>query len=345
MMANASRDPYWRAKLRAEVAESPSARRLIEDKCLSCHAPMQRYEKRIDGHGLRFDELNALGLDGVSCTLCHQISRHGLGSAASFSAGFTIGFERLIFGPHRDPFGMPMRMHTGYAPVESRHISGAELCGSCHTVITPTIDDQGRKAGEFLEQAPYLEWLASDYADQRTCQSSHMPRLRDSAGRPLPQYIAHRPPGGPFPPTHSRSPFAQHFFVGANTRVLEMLRGLDPEIAADYMDTARRTHANLTQALSLRVEAQRSETTLQAVVKINNLTGHKLPTGYPSRRLWLRFLVSDPQGAAVFESGSFDRSTGEITGLGEPETPHYEPHQHRIIPGVVAAIVADNEPL
>jgi hypothetical protein len=330
MMANSSRDPYWRAKLRSEVAENRSARALIEDRCLGCHAPMQRYEQRMAGQRLRFDELSALGLDGVSCTLCHQITQESLGSAVSFGAGFTIGSVSLIYGPHRDPFTMPMRMHTGFTPAEAQHISGAELCATCHTVVTPTLDKEGQKVGEFLEQAPYLEWLVSDYADQQTCQSCHMPRLRDPDGRPVSQYIAHRPPGGPFPPTRPRNPFAQHFFVGANTQVIEMLRTLDPEIAADYVDTAGRARENLAQALSLHLEASLNEATLLAVVKIDNLTGHKLPTGYPSRRLWLRFVVSDSQGGIVFESGSFDRPTGEISGLGEPETPQYEPHHHRI---------------
>ena len=40
MMANSSRDPYWRAVLSAEVVATPSKKALIEEKCTRCHAPM-----------------------------------------------------------------------------------------------------------------------------------------------------------------------------------------------------------------------------------------------------------------------------------------------------------------
>lgn len=60
--------------------------------------------------------------------------------------------------------------------------------------------------------------------------------------------------------------------------MLERLRELPAEIATDYADTARGASANGWQALSLHVEAQRDGTMLLVVVKINNLTGHKLPT-------------------------------------------------------------------
>ena len=127
--------------------------------------------------------------------------------------------EEKIFGPHANPFSMPMLHHTGYEPVESRHVLDSALCGTCHTVITPTLDRAGNPAGEFVEQAPYLEWLAGSYSDEgRTCQSCHMPLLRNGKGQLEASYIAHRPPGGPFPPTSPRTPFGRHSFSGGNVR-------------------------------------------------------------------------------------------------------------------------------
>ncbi|MEZ4765321.1 MAG: hypothetical protein R3C26_19700 [Calditrichia bacterium] len=39
MMANA-KDPLFRAKVSAEVAENPALQAVIEDKCTTCHAPI-----------------------------------------------------------------------------------------------------------------------------------------------------------------------------------------------------------------------------------------------------------------------------------------------------------------
>src|SRR5690606_7623343 len=50
-------------------------------------------------------------------------------------------------------------------------------------------------------------------------------------------------------------------------------------------------------------EARREGGELVVVVRVENLTGHKLPTGYPSRRIWLH-LTASVAGAVVFESGA-----------------------------------------
>ncbi len=343
MMAHSAQDPYWRAKVRFETAENPKFQRNIEDRCLSCHAPMQQYERRVAAATLGLDEIDSSGSEGVSCTLCHQITAERLGQPESFSAGFVIRDDGRIYGPHPNPFFMPMRMHTGFTPTEGPHTLDAALCGTCHTVITPTIDEHGEIIGEFLEQAPYLEWSLSSYPRQGvTCQSCHMPQLRDDQGQPLAQYIAHRPPGGPFPPTSPRKPFGQHFFVGGNVQMLSMLQQFLPPEAQTLRGSIEQTRKSLRGALTLEVAASLQSTTLLTRVKLINRTGHKLPTAYPSRRLWLHLTVRGPAGQTVFESGSYDPQTGEIQGVGEPGFSAYEPH-HAIItnPGQVAIYEAE----
>ena len=65
-------------------------------------------------------------------------------------------------------------------------------------------------------------------------------------------------------------------------------------------------------------------------MRLENLAGHKLPTGYPSRRSWIRFTVRDRNGTPVFESGEI-RSTGEIPGNDNDTDPaRYEPHYQEI---------------
>ena len=99
MMANAARDPYWQAAVREEVLSNPEYRTVIEDKCTTCHTPMARFsEAAAGGEGSLLDDgyvdpehpSHALAMDGVSCTLCHQIQPDRLGEAESFTGGFVI---------------------------------------------------------------------------------------------------------------------------------------------------------------------------------------------------------------------------------------------------------------
>src|SRR6185503_8341594 len=88
MMANSGRDPYWMAGVRRETIDHPTAARLIQDECSICHMPMMRYEAKLaGGEGQAFAHLppdlgklgDRLADDGVSCSVCHQITDQNLG--------------------------------------------------------------------------------------------------------------------------------------------------------------------------------------------------------------------------------------------------------------------------
>ena len=329
MMAHAAVDPYWQAKVRYETATTPEAAGVIENACLSCHAPMQQYEARSKG-GLRFDSLNEAGRQGVSCTVCHQIDPANLGTAESFTAGFKINDKKEIYGPQEWPFYMPMQMHTGRSPTYSKHILDSALCGTCHTVITPTLDAAGKETGEFLEQATYLEWAASSYPNsEKTCQSCHMPQLEDENGMPARQYIAHTPHGGYFGPIRPREPFGQHTFGGANVQMLNVLADLLPGKHTILRNAATRAKQALDEGLTLRLDAKREGGEVEAAVRVVNSAGHKYPSGFPSRRLWLHLTAFDREGEVRFESGAWNLATGEILAL-EGRKDAVEPHRDRI---------------
>ena len=121
MMANSARDPLWRAAVSAEIQATPSRREDIEKKCLSCHSPMAHnlgYDDHDTGSMMHIldcgAEIGQLARDGVSCTICHGITPDGLGTEASFAAGYQLDSERRLFGPHASPFTMPMRHHTAF---------------------------------------------------------------------------------------------------------------------------------------------------------------------------------------------------------------------------------------
>jgi hypothetical protein len=69
---------------------------------------------------------------------------------------------------------------------------------------------------------------------------------------------------------------------------------------------------------------------LEAELAIENLSGHKFPTAYPSRRSWLHVTVKDRNGNAVFESGAINPN-GAITGNdNDDDALKYEPHYTQI---------------
>ena len=331
MKANAVRDPFFRAVLSAELAETPAARAAIEAKCFTCHAPMGRTDAVDQGAHLALADVYAgtprgqLALDGVSCTACHQIQPTGLGTEESFSGGYVINQTRSIYGPHEGLFSMPMVMHTNYTPEAAPHMTDSALCGSCHTLFTHALDADANPTGETLpEQTPYLEWRNSAFnteggAEGQSCQSCHMPTV-DVDGQLVRTAIARNPNGVDFGRVGARAPYGRHVLVGGNTLVPAMLRDhadeLSPTASARAFDaTIARATEQLTQRTA-RVAVGPAVTTgagREVPVQVTNLTGHKLPTGYPSRRVWLWLEARDAAGQVVLQSGAFD-ARGRILG-------------------------------
>ena len=69
---------------------------------------------------------------------------------------------------------------------------------------------------------------------------------------------------------------------------------------------------------------------LAIAVRVDNLTGHKLPTAYPSRRAWIHLVVRDGSGRTVFESGKAEPN-GAIDGNDNDADPlSTEPHYRQI---------------
>jgi hypothetical protein len=82
------------------------------------------------------------------------------------------------------------------------------------------------------------------------------------------------------------------------------------------MDAAARRTIQFLQSETAQVSIDRAAVSagrLLVDVTVENQAGHKLPTGYPSRRVWLHLTVRDRTGRSVFESGALD-SNGSIQG-------------------------------
>jgi hypothetical protein len=337
MMANSSRDPYWQAAVRRETTDHPSAAVDIEDECSVCHMPMARTEARAAGRkgrvfahlpvGARSEPQDLLAHDGVSCTVCHQISDRNLGTRDSFTGGFVFGASRgqarPAFGPFQIDSGRTriMESATGFQPNEGTHIRSSEMCATCHTLYTKARNSRGDVVGELPEQVPYLEWKHSAFAaEQQSCQSCHMPLVREAIsissvlGTPRPS-------------------LARHTFRGGNFFMLRMLNRYRTELGVVALPTeleaAVRATLHQLNALTAGVaidRAVRSGERLDIDVSVRNLAGHKLPTGYPSRRVWLELTVRDGRGREIFQSGR-PTGTGAIEGNDNDLDPsRFEPH-------------------
>jgi hypothetical protein len=63
---------------------------------------------------------------------------------------------------------------------------------------------------------------------------------------------------------------------------------------------------------------------------ISNLSGHKFPTGFPSRRAWLHIAITDAQGELIFESGDYDNQGRILENDNDLDPSRFEPHYERI---------------
>lgn len=344
MMANAARDPYWQASVRRETLVHASAGPAVENECAACHMPMARFEAKTAGRPAGvFANLPSAGpaaagspgvpkaMDGVSCSMCHQILKDHFGERSSFVAGFAVDTkaplgERKAFGPFDVDRGLQavMKSSARFVPARGPHIREAELCATCHTLFTEALDEAGRPAGEFPEQVPYLEWKHSAYAGVQTCASCHMPAVETAV--PIAGVL-----GGP------REDVGRHVFLAGNFLMPAILNAGRQELGVPALPqeleaAARRTLDHLESAAArLSIETCRvGEGRLSALVHVQNSAGHKLPSAYPSRRAWIHLLVRNGAGDIVFESGRLDPD-GSIAGNdNDREAGAFEPHYARI---------------
>lgn len=306
MMANTARDPLWQAKVSHEGLVNPQHKEVLEDVCTRCHAPAGNHNAHHNGQALySADEMRAdpLAMDGVQCTVCHQIKESSLGS---FSGQVEIGTEKKIWGPYVNPFTNPMINNIGYTPEYSNHINDAKLCGACHTLITNTVDLNGvLTGGQFVEQAIFQEWENSVHPSAgTTCQLCHVPRIDD------PVKISSMPPW-----LDPRSPFGMHQFAGANVFMSRLLKDFGGQIGVTASPTqfdstiARSTRMLQNQTLDLLLsEEMRTADTLFVSLLLQNKAGHKFPAGYPSRRAFVELIATNEAGDTIFHSGKTDEN-------------------------------------
>jgi len=130
IMAHAFDDPYFQAVMEEESRyRFPRLAGAIEDKCLSCHAPMGHLNAHSSGAGLDADgyyryaqavqDMDAR--EAIGCTLCHQIEATTRDADGQPVVGddaqgghFSIGSARIIYGPYGGPGDIAVTNRSGH---------------------------------------------------------------------------------------------------------------------------------------------------------------------------------------------------------------------------------------
>ena len=217
-MGLAGRDPIFYAQLDSELAylkDRPADQQTIVNMCFRCHGVMGKRQldadngydpaspdNKVSEPNFKLDfvyntdltsrdfKYGALARDGVSCASCHHIVKDhtppGQDPLQYFlnhyiTGQFTTGKASEIFGPFEDKdiSPHPMKEALGIDPKYNDYIKDSRLCGNCHTINLPVMDQ--KPFGHSLEQVTYLEWLNSQYQtdfspgpNARSCQDCHM---------------------------------------------------------------------------------------------------------------------------------------------------------------------------
>jgi hypothetical protein len=294
-----------------------------------------------------------LARDGVSCTTCHHIEiddKAAIGN--TFTGDFKVGAPDVIHGPFDGPQQVPMDHALGAKPKEYPLIRSSKVCGSCHSVVLPVFDGDKpwvrpgtRKPEVIIEQATYPEWVFSDFRDggptPRSCQDCHMTATYPGLPGTLSSKIASIQEASNMPQTEHRalqseidlqprSPFARHTLVGLNVFFNQFaqqfpdilgIRIQDPMLGGKGVAPLATTYDSMIQqadTATAKVSVTRVRTAkdrLVADVQVENLAGHKFPSGVGFRRAFLTFEVLDAAGNDLWVSGQAD-PTGVLIGPG-----------------------------
>jgi hypothetical protein len=299
---------------------------------------------------------------GVTCHLCHRMQALGPSaeSAPPGSGNYWLddtascGFSPCRQGPYN--YEVNDELEPPHVWRYSAFTTSGEHCGTCHdvsspitdagtparTLIVPNATPAGRDTGRaFPAERTYSEWKHSSYGDSllvdsferggaavaksvnvTDCQDCHMRNSSSANARACLQN-----------PYGSRTGnLSVHEFVGGGAWPLRMIKGLYGSVLGSGRVAAIEQAIGWSEEL-LAVRSAALDVTLapwtpgsgdiQASVRVTNLAGHKLPTGYPEgRRMWLLVEAHDANGVPIFTSGAWNSVNGDLAS--DPQLKVYE---------------------
>jgi len=284
------------------------------------------------------------------------------GLARTFTGSFLVGPPDEVSGPFEHPKAAPMLAALNVRPVADQNMLSSEICASCHTVHLKVLQ-HGKLLTRTYEQTTYPEWAFSDYRTGATpdgplpsgaggraqsCQGCHMPAHNED-GTASTAKIANIQEYSSFPQVEhglgpaeidleARTGFSRHTLVGLNIFFVKMMekfpdvlgiRLADPMLTKRGIDSVITTErALLTQASdsTARIgiaDIRQDDTALSATVSVENLAGHKFPSGVGFRRAFIQFRVLDAVGKELWASGRTDERGAIVDADGTPISGEY----------------------
>ncbi len=345
MMANAARDPLFRAALAVANQDAAGSGEL----CLRCHTP----EGWLNGRATPSDgsALIKQDLQGVSCSFCHRL----VAPVALPGEAPTDAEERLHI---TTTLGIPLMAGSGayvvdradirrgplpaegapHAAAETTQIRAATLCQTCHDIDNPTLRyNETTQAYElnpldapaaptdklFPIERTYSEWEQSAFnpinggVAELTANYPGIKRATMTEDGPVTVcQDCHMPMiEAPIVSDGEVRTLGKHQFAGGSAQWQKGIASFWSGVPGDTLFDA----SVITNSVALGEEMLGRAATLEVTfdgpnmaVKIINNSGHKLPTGYAEgRRMWLEVLAWDAADALIYASG-VPTATGAI---------------------------------
>jgi hypothetical protein len=298
MHAYASEDPVFRAMNARGQRETNGE---LGDFCVRCHAPVA-VELGLTKDGLDLDEVPQ-AYRGVTCWYCHQIDE----VAGTHNNPLQLAIDEFMRGAVVDPLEPPPHGVARSDYLDRKQLASAQLCGSCHDIVTPD--------GAHIERT-YAEWQASFYADPDpddpeqpavyglTCGSCHMRRETGTIAD--------------FPGVRGDRDRHSHMFVGVDVALTDFPDAeLGPQLRAEQREAiADMRKTSLCASMCVR-ETDASEAEITVWLH-NEAAGHSWPSGStPDRRAWVELNARDGAEQILLESGVIGEDEA-ISALADP---------------------------
>jgi hypothetical protein len=271
------------------------------------------YANSASGHAFAQSQFHR---SSAICGTCHDVSNPLVGDLAPGNGAQIPLAPGTFSGVPNSPvsgkaaFNNPPYKYGMVERTYSEHVASSLSTTPVSNYATLPADIQ-RGAIKRAHQQALLAGTSGDYEDGQTrffnCQSCHMEPVVGE--------------GAAFSISPVRYDLAKHDLTGGNTWVPDAIRWLD-----NQMPSKLRLGAGISPSMSLAMDRGilRARASLQRAgalditgdtLRITNLTGHKLITGYAEgRRMWLRTKWSDEIGNVLREDGAYSSFTSTVNG-------------------------------